>query len=85
MTAFRAVRGSLSFEQHKVLRNWSRGSSNRVAPVRTSNEDDVQSSLAVRGDAVIHGPNMVAQSVGSEWRTQRPVVLFHPTTKGAPE
>jgi hypothetical protein len=27
---------------------------------------------AVNGDVLIHGPRLVAQSVGSEWRTRRP-------------
>jgi hypothetical protein len=27
---------------------------------------------AVKGDVLIHGPHMVAQSVGSEWRNHHP-------------
>ena len=40
---------------------------------------------AVKGDALIHGPYLAAGPVGSEWRTQHPVVFIHPTTKGASE
>lgn len=38
---------------------------------------------AVKGDALIHGPYLAARPVGSDWRTQCPVVTFHPSSTGA--
>jgi hypothetical protein len=72
VTALRAVRGPILLQQHKVLRTWVTGFHNRVAQVRTSNEHESDFSLAVKGDALIHGPNMAARPVGSDWRTRRP-------------
>ena len=31
-----------------------------------------EGSLAAKGEALIHGPSLVARPVGSEWRTRRP-------------
>jgi hypothetical protein len=44
----------------------------------TNSEVDLQISLAVKGDALIHGPCLVARPVGSEWRTRRPQYRVHP-------
>jgi hypothetical protein len=38
-----------------------------------------RNSLAVKGDALIHGPRLVARSVGSEWRTRRPYQMDNQT------
>ena len=35
-------------------------------------------AMAVRADALIHGPCLVARLVGSEWRTRRPLHRVHP-------
>jgi hypothetical protein len=35
-------------------------------------------AIAVRADALIHGPCLVARPVGSEWRTRRPFHRVHP-------
>jgi hypothetical protein len=40
------------------------------------NRGSVMSSLAVKGEAMIHGPYLAARSVASEWRTRRPSQLI---------
>lgn len=44
----------------------------------TNSEVELQILLAVEGDVSIHGPCLVARSVGSEWRTRRPLYRVHP-------
>ena len=56
----------------KVLRFWQKGRSSSPRLVRISSGFLSGNSLAVKGDALIHGPCLVARSVGSEWRTRLP-------------
>ena len=59
----------------KVLRFWQKGQRSSPQLVRISSDLFSGSSLAVmavKGDALIHGPHLVARPVGSEWRTRRP-------------
>ena len=55
----------------KVLRNGGAGFFQPVRQLRINGEFPYGSSSAVKGDAVIHGPRLVAQPVGSEWRIHR--------------
>lgn len=60
---------------NKVLRIWQKGQRSSPQLVRISSDLPSGSSLAVmavKGDALIHGPSLVARPVGSEWRTRRP-------------
>jgi hypothetical protein len=61
-----------AFLFNKVLRFWLKGQRSSPQLVRISSGLLVGSSLAVRGDALIHGPTLVARPVGSEWRTRHP-------------
>jgi hypothetical protein len=56
----------------KVLRFWQKGRSSSPLLVRINSGFLSGNSLAVKGDALIHGLRMVARPVGSEWRTRRP-------------
>jgi hypothetical protein len=56
----------------KVLRFWQKGRQSSSQLARISSGFLTGNSLAVKGDALIHGPRLVARTVGSEWRTQRP-------------
>lgn len=59
------------FVQYKVLRFWQVGQSNPPHLVRIKQGTDFLSSLAVKGDALIHWLNLVAWPVGSERRNHR--------------
>jgi hypothetical protein len=61
-----------TFLIQKVLRFCEKGRSSSPQLVRISSGFLSGDSLAAKGDTLIHGPHLVAQSVGSEWRTQRP-------------
>ena len=68
---------------HKVLRFCKAG--HRRPPRLTRINGDLRHGgyRAVEGDALIHGPYLAAGPVGSDWRTQRPVVTFHSSSTGA--
>ena len=57
-----------AFLFNKVLRFWQKGQRSSPRLVRISSGLLVGSSLAAKGDALIHGPTLVARPVGSEWR-----------------
>jgi hypothetical protein len=57
--------------QYKVLRFWQVGQYSPPHLVRIKREARFGGSLAANGDALIHGPNLVAWPVGSEWRNHR--------------
>ena len=61
-----------TFLIQKVLRFWQKGQSSSPQLVRISSGFLSGNSLAAKGDALIHGPCLVARLVGSEWRTRRP-------------
>ena len=56
----------------KVLRLWRGGLRSSPQLVRINSALLHRSSLAVKGDALIHGPSLAARPVGSDWRTRRP-------------
>ena len=58
---------------HKVLRFWQAGHCSSPRLARSNRDLPHGSDLAVKGDALIHRPCLVAGLVGSEWRTRRPV------------
>ena len=62
---------SENFLQYKVLRFWQVGQYSPPHLVRIKREARFGGSLAANGDALIHGPNLVAWPVGSEWRNHR--------------
>src|ERR1019366_9762695 len=72
------IRGSGDLTHHstfliqKVLRFCKKGQSSSTQSARINSDFLSRDLLAVKGDTLIHGPHLVAQSVGSEWRTQRP-------------
>jgi hypothetical protein len=53
---------------HKVLRFLQAGQFTPSRLFRINGGFSSGNSLAVKGDVLIHGPHLVAQSVGSEWR-----------------
>jgi hypothetical protein len=55
---------------NKVLRFWQKGQRSSPQLVRISSGLLFGGSLVVKGDALIHGPTLVARPVGSEWRTR---------------
>ena len=55
----------------KVLRIGRVAFRHSTHPMRSNSEFPYGSSLVVKGDALIHGPRLVAQPVGSEWRIHR--------------
>ena len=57
---------------YKVLWFWRTGYCNSFDQTRISRDLPFGSSLAVKGDALIHGPCLVARPVRSEWRNHRP-------------
>lgn len=57
---------------YKVLRFWLTRRCSSPLLDRINGDLPYGTSLAVGGDALIHGPSLVARSVGSEWRTRRP-------------
>jgi hypothetical protein len=61
-----------AFLHNKVLRFWQKGQRSLPQLVRISSGLLFGSSLAAKGDALIHGPTLVARPVGSEWRTRHP-------------
>jgi len=62
--------------QYKVLRKWGTGAMAHLTSTASEGSTSVRNALAVAvavtGDALIHGPHLVAQSVGSERRNHRP-------------
>jgi hypothetical protein len=53
----------------EVLRFWQKGKGMpRLARINSGFR--LWNLLAAKGDTLIHGPHLVAQSVGSEWRNQ---------------
>ena len=54
----------------KVLRFRLKGLRSQPRPVRINSDFQFGNLLAAKGDTLIHGPHLVAQSVGSEWRNQ---------------
>jgi hypothetical protein len=66
-------RGSgASFLMYKVLRLWKDRFHSLSLQSCTNRDFPWGNALAVQGDALIHGPTLVARPVGSEWRTRRP-------------
>jgi hypothetical protein len=61
-----------TFLIQKVLRFWQKGRSSSPRLARINSGFLSGNPLAAKGDTLIHGPHLVAQSVGSEWRTRRP-------------
>jgi hypothetical protein len=61
-----------NFLHHKVLRLSHTGFGDATRREHISGGPFSQGSLSVRGEALIHGPSLVARPVGSEWRTRRP-------------
>jgi hypothetical protein len=64
------LRRSSSF--YKVLRFWQEELTSSLRSTRINSGFPKGNPLAVKGDALIHGPCLVARPVGSEWRTRRP-------------
>jgi len=56
----------------KMLRFCQGGRSSSPSLTRISSGFLSRNSLTAKGDALIHGLSLVAQSVGSEWRNHRP-------------
>jgi hypothetical protein len=65
----------------KVLRFCKKGQSSSTQSARINSDFLSRNSLAVKGDALIHGPRLVARSVGSEWRTRRPYQMDNQTNQ----
>jgi hypothetical protein len=65
----------------KVLRFCKKGRSSSPQLARINSGFLFGNSLAAKGDTLIHGPHLVAQSVGSEWRTQRPYQMDNQTNQ----
>jgi hypothetical protein len=57
-----------SFSIYKVLRFLKAGHFYPSRLFRINGDFHFWNSSAVNGDVLIHGPHLVAQSVGSEWR-----------------
>jgi hypothetical protein len=57
-----------TFPIYKVLRFSQAGHFDPSRLFRINRDLPNRSSLAAKGDVLIHGPHLVAQSVGSEWR-----------------
>jgi hypothetical protein len=57
----------------KVLRFWQKGRSSSPQLARINSGFRSGNSLAAKGDTLIHGPRLVAQSVGSERRNHHPL------------
>jgi hypothetical protein len=58
--------------KQKVLRFCQKGRSSSPQLARINSGFLSGKPLAAKGDALIHGPCLVARPVGSEWRTRRP-------------
>ena len=65
----------------KVLRFCKKGRTSSPQLTRISSGFLSGNLLAVKGDALIRGPRLVARSVGSEWRTRRPYQMDIQTNK----
>ena len=67
------TRTSLSnlFQKNKMLR-FRQGGLNPSSSARTNLDISAEIVCAVKGDALIHGPNLVARSVVSERRIHHP-------------
>ena len=63
------------FQKYKMLRTRRQGL-NPSSSTRTNLDISAEIVRAVKGDALIHGPNMAARPVGSDWRTRRPSQLI---------
>ena len=61
-----------AFSNLKVLRFFQAGHCNPPRLIRINRNLPVGSILAVKGDVLIHGPNVVAWPMGSEGRNQHP-------------
>ena len=57
---------------HEVLRSRVSGHGDPTRTNRINRDVLTGISLAVKGDATIHGPHLVARSVVSDWRNRRP-------------
>lgn len=57
---------------HEVLRLRVSGHGDPARTSRINRDFLTRISLAVKGDAKIHGPYLVARSVVSDWRNRRP-------------
>jgi len=64
------------FQKNKMLR-FRQGGLNPSWPARTNLDISAEIVRAVKGDALIHGPNMAARPVGSDWRTRCPSQSIH--------
>jgi hypothetical protein len=65
---------------YKVLRFVQAGQITPSRLFRINRDYPVGNSLAVNGDVLIHGPRLVAQPVGSEWRNHHlHQVIIKPT------
>jgi hypothetical protein len=71
------TRTSLSnlFQKNKMLR-FRQGGLNPSTSARTNLDISAEIVRAVKGDALIHGPNMAARPVGSDWRNRCPSQLI---------
>ena len=72
-TADSPIEHSNKVLQYKVWREKGTAASARGALLASRGGSSIATALAVaaQGDALIHGPRLVAQSVGSEWRIHR--------------
>jgi hypothetical protein len=61
------------FSQYKVWRKWGTVATAHLtwSASKGGNSIRTTSADAIKGDTLIHGPRLVAQSVGSEWRIHR--------------
>ena len=59
-------------QSNKVLRLCQTGLRSSSRPNRINGDIPIGRPLATKGEAMIHGPHLVARPVGSEWRTRRP-------------
>ena len=62
-------------QKYKMLRFRQPGF-NPSLSARTNLDISAEIVRAVKGDALIHGPNLAARPVGSDWRTRRPSQLI---------
>lgn len=70
-----------SFEFNKVLRIRLEGQCSTPSTVRISGDLPNGSLPATKGDVLIHRRCLVAQPVGSEWRTRRPYQRYIQTNQ----
>ena len=74
-----------SFEFNKVLRIRLKGQCSTPSGVRISGDLPNGSLPATKGDVLIHRRCLVAQPVGSEWRTRRPYQRYIQTNQNIGE